>query len=89
MEKLYGNFEEFQLALNRVYGMPYGVGEDEGVTSPDNDPDAWVICPQCQEPIYVCDQHEDKDYWDCPSCCIVEDGEDDEFKEDEDEDYEE
>jgi transcription elongation factor Elf1 len=89
MVRLYGDFEEFQLALNRVYGVPYGVGDKEGATSPDNDPNAWVICPQCGEPIYVCDAlYDEKDYWDCPACCCAEDGVDIEDYEDGDEDYE-
>lgn len=75
MGKLYGNFAEFQKELNRTYGCPYGVGDQEDITSPMNLPEAWVICPQCQEPIYVGDQDTSKDYWDCPACCFVEDGE--------------
>ena len=75
MEKLFGCFSEFQLALNRDYGVPYGRSAEEFETSDLQIEEPWVICPNCEEPIYMSDCIGDgKDYWDCPACCCVEDG---------------
>lgn len=68
-------FNEFQVNLSKEYGVPYGCGEIEGKSSNQHLDEPWVICPNCEEPIYMTDCIGDgKDYYDCPSCCCVEDG---------------
>ena len=69
-------FSEFQAYLSDTFGVPYGIGEQEGLTSDLEIDDPWVICPNCDEPIYLSDcihRGDEKDYWDCPACCCIED----------------
>lgn len=75
MEKLYGCFSEFQQRLADDYGVPYGIQDEMGFTSDLEIDEPWVVCPNCDEPILMADCLGDgKDYWDCPSCCCIEDG---------------
>lgn len=76
MDKLIGCFSEFQQRLTKDYGSPFGRGEEEGKYGDLPVEDPWVICPYCDEPIYMTDclyREDDKEYWDCPACCFVED----------------
>lgn len=71
-----GVFSDFQLLLNQDFGVPYGTGAIEYKSSDILVEDPWVICPNCDEPIYMSDCIGDgKNYWDCPSCCCIEEGE--------------
>ena len=76
MDKITAEFSKFQKALSETYGSPYGCGEEEGKYGDLPVEDPWVICPYCDEPIYMTDclyRGDDKEYWDCPSCCYIED----------------
>ena len=73
--KVDGTFSDFQASLADIYGVCFGIGEQEGFTSDLEIDEPWVICPNCDEPIYMSDCiGNGKDYWDCPSCCCIEDG---------------
>lgn len=74
MDKIYAGFSKFQKALTEVYGVPYGAGAEEGKFSDIEAEEPWVICPNCDDPIYLSDCVGDgKEYWDCPACCCIED----------------
>ena len=70
-------FSDFQAKLADDFGVPFGIGEQEGITSDIEVDEPWVICPECGDPIYLSDctylEH-NKGYWDCPACCCIEDG---------------
>ena len=76
MDKIMAPFSKFQKAFAEAYGSPYGCGEEEGKYGDLPVEDPWVICPNCDEPIYLTDciyREDDKEYWDCPACCCIED----------------
>lgn len=75
MDKIMAEFSKFQKAFAEAYGSPFGCGEEEGKYGDLSIEEPWVICPNCEEPIYLTDCVGDgKEYWDCPACCCVEDG---------------
>ena len=58
--------------LSEVYGVPFGVGENEMIL-PSNAAElaeSWFECPECGEPIYAVDWANDPDLgaYQCPVC---------------------
>ena len=73
--KIDGGFSQFQRMLADIFGSPYGCGDAEGEVSDLVIDDPWVVCPNCEEVIYLSDcLTHSQPYWDCPACGGIEEG---------------